>query len=120
MSLTDALNVMVGENFGEKAVNLSNEQYNQVCEVVYHGLSKAHPDLLFDEFLDMEVGPIEMLMAFLVVRAQTQLFNAIASSDAAPEGGTKGEAKGPNRTGTASSRAPAATSTGRRTTGKTR
>lgn len=83
-------------------IELDRDDYDQlIVEVVYQALTRAHPALTRDEFLDMEVSDAEMTTAWLVARRQSNIF-VFAESQVGANG--QGEAVGaiqsPNQTGT--------------------
>lgn len=84
----------------ERVLKLSTEIFDRLQNCVYWGLTRAHPDLTLEEFLDMEASPPALVHAFLVVRSQTDMF----APRTAEEGGNVGEESGasapPVQTGT--------------------
>jgi hypothetical protein len=99
IDLTDAIAETQDETTGQRVMKLSNEQYAQMTEVVYQGLTRAHPKLGRDEFLDMSCTDMEIFLAFLVVRRQSGLF--VAKPSDAEERSQPGEAPAElSRTGT--------------------
>lgn len=76
IDLTDAIAQTEDETTGQRVMRLSSEHYAQMTEVVYQGLTRAHPKLDRDTFLDMPCTDMEMFLAFLVVRRQSGLFVA--------------------------------------------
>lgn len=77
---------------GALIMALSEAQYEQMTDVVFWGLSRAHPDLKKEEFLDWPASELEMLNAFFAVRSQSGVFMKAAAA-AAPKEGEPGEAK---------------------------
>jgi hypothetical protein len=59
---------------GERVMHLPAEQFDQMCNVVYHGLTRAHPSLTPQEFDALEATDSEIFLAFLVVRRQSGIF----------------------------------------------
>jgi len=99
IDLTDAIAETESETTRERVLRLSSEQYEAMCEVVYQGLTRAHPELARDEFLDMTCTDAEILLAFLVVRRQSGVF--VAKPRDGSEASTPGEAQAEmSRTGT--------------------
>lgn len=76
----------------EKLVVMSNETYESLTEIVYLGLTRLHPEMTRDEFLDMPITDAEMYLAFLVVRRQSQVYAAPPASIAAKPDADQGEA----------------------------
>lgn len=91
-ALTDALPVSPdakkGSDIMDRVALLNRPTYDKMLNVVYWGLTRAHPDLTQAEFLDMPIDPQQTVMAFLIVRSQTGFYAA------AGEGGTSGEGSG--------------------------
>lgn len=84
---------------GEKVLKLTNEQYGWMQDVVFYGLTRAHPDLDRNEFLDMEVNDMDLYVAFLVVRRQSGIYTlTTAPAKDAPAG--EAPADGQTQTGT--------------------
>ena len=79
---------MTAEGIGE-VVNVWAAQYADLVEIVYQGLTRAHPKLAREEFLDMAATDLELFLAFLVIRDQSGLFVA---KPAGVEAGNPGEA----------------------------
>ena len=94
IDLTDAIAATESETTGERVMTLSTAQYESMCEVVYQGLTRAHPKLSRDEFLDLAASDAEIFLAFLVVRRQSGVY---VTRDA--EASIPGEAR-PTGTGT--------------------
>lgn len=68
-------------------LSLTTEEYESlVVEVVFQGLTRAHPSLTRDEFLDMAISDVEMTAAWLVVRRQSGVFVFGDSAQDAPVG----------------------------------
>ena len=74
IDLTNAIAATDDETTGERILKLSTEQYEAMVEVVYQGLTRAHPKLTREEFLDIAATDMEIFLAFLVVREQSGLF----------------------------------------------
>ena len=72
-----------------------NDFERLVVEPVYWGLTKAHPTLKLEEFLDWSVDEQELVSAVFVVQQQSGLFVPGQKSEAAPvaDGEASGEAK---------------------------
>ena len=96
IDLTDAIAATEAETTGERVMRLSTVQYEAMVEVVYQGLTRAHPKLSREEFLDLPASDMEIFQAFLVVRSQSGLF--VTASEARPPGEAAAE---PSPTGTA-------------------
>ncbi len=94
IDLTDAIAETEDAATGERVMRLSTEHYAEMCEVVYQGLTRAHPKISRDEFLDMACTDAEIFLAFLIVRRQSGIY---VMRDA--EASIPGEAR-PSPTGT--------------------
>lgn len=101
VELTDRINTayepvfkdgeIVGQRIKEGAVDpvvsLSVEDYDRlIVEVVWQGLTRAHPDITLDDVLDMTATPAELFSAWLVVRRQSRIYMPVG-------GASQGEAK---------------------------
>lgn len=95
IDLTDAIAASESETTGERVMKLSTADYEQMVEIVYQGLTRAHPKLGREEFLDLPATDMEIFQAFLVVRSQSGLF--VTANEARPPGEAKAE---PSPTGT--------------------
>jgi hypothetical protein len=95
IDLTDQIAATESETTGERVMKLSTAQYEAMVEIVYQGLTRAHPKLTRDEFLDMPATDMEIFQAFLVVRSRSGLF--VTASEARPPGEAQAE---PSPTGT--------------------
>lgn len=84
IDLTDAIAATETETMGQRVMRLTTAQYEELCEIVYQGLTRAHPSLTREEFLDMQASDMELFMAFLVVRRQSGIF--VAAGEAPPTG----------------------------------
>jgi hypothetical protein len=91
IDLTEAIAETEDASTGDRVMRLSTAQYEAMCEVVYQGLTRAHPQLTRDEFLDLACGDAEIFLAFLVVRRQSGVY-VMRSSDV--EASIPGEAHG--------------------------
>lgn len=61
--------------FTELCVSLSNEDYERLLlKPVYFGLTRAHPTLTWEEFLDVNITDADAVAAWFVVRRQSGLF----------------------------------------------
>lgn len=100
IDLTEAIAETSDATTGERIMRLSGAQFEAMCEVVYQGLTRAHPALGRDEFLDMACTDAEIFLAFLVVRRQSGIYARTTTDEA--EASTPGEedAARPNPTGT--------------------
>jgi hypothetical protein len=70
----------------ERLYKFTREQFEDLCEVVYIGLTRAHPKLSSEEFYDTPTSPAEMLIAFYVVRRQSRMYEFAPRRDAPPPG----------------------------------
>jgi hypothetical protein len=70
----------------DRLYRFTKEQFADLCEVVYIGLTRAHPKLERDEFYDAPTSPAEMLLAFYVVRRQSRMYETGPRKDAAEPG----------------------------------
>jgi len=70
----------------ERLYKFTREQFADLCEVVYIGLTRAHPKLSSGEFYDTPTSPAEMLLAFYVVRRQSRMYEFAPRRDAPPPG----------------------------------
>ena len=53
-----------------------------IVDPVYYGLTRAHPQMTMDQFLDLEATVLELWVAVLVVQKQSGLFVARPASAA--------------------------------------
>lgn len=74
IDLSDAIAETDEASTGERVMRLSTAQYEAMCEIVYQGLTRAHPTLTRDEFLDLACSDAEIFLAFLVVRRQSGVY----------------------------------------------
>ena len=89
IELTDRINAafepetrdgkVIGQRLKTGAVDpvddLDGAEYDRlIAEVVWQGLTRANPDLTFDEVLDMTATPAEMFRAWLVIRKQSRIY----------------------------------------------
>jgi hypothetical protein len=82
-------------------LSLSEEEYESLfLSVVFWGLKRAHPDMTFDEFLDLEADEDDLTVAWYVVRNQSGLFVATPADGGTPEGEANGATQSPSQTGT--------------------
>jgi hypothetical protein len=91
IDLTEAIAATDSESAGERVLRLTTAQYESMCEVVYQGLTRAHPTLSRDEFLDLAATDAEIFLAFLVVRRQSGVYvardaEASTTGEASPTG----------------------------------
>lgn len=99
----------VGGDIVKLFVELTDEQYDALCDVVYWSLTRAHKDMKREEFDDMAIGDGDLLRAFFVIRAQSGLFMPAAEGDGAGEAEAPenpGRTASPSLTGIESSPAP--------------
>jgi hypothetical protein len=75
----------------ERLYKFTRAQFADLCEVVYIGLTRAHPKLTAEEFYDTPTSPAEMLLAFYVVRRQARMYDFAPRRDAPAPG--EGEAR---------------------------
>lgn len=78
MNRVVAKSAIVGSN-GKLLIDaftvLSDEQYEKLLLApVWRALTRAHPDMPFDELLDMDLDDSELVAAWFVVRQQSGLF----------------------------------------------
>lgn len=97
IELTEALVATDSESTGERAFKLSTAQYDAMIEVVYQGLTRAHPELGREAFLDLAATDAELFLAFLTVRRQSGLFVEARHPDA-PPGEARAELRSPTGT----------------------
>ena len=110
IDLTDALSPVVekGEGgeakvvttTGERVMHLPAEQFDQMCDVVYHGLTRVHPNLTPQEFDALEATDSEIFLAFLVVRRQSGIFVETRGDAAAANSSQDQKKESPSPTGT--------------------
>jgi hypothetical protein len=74
IDLTDALVETADETTGERVMKLTEAQFGQMCDVVYHGLTRAHPELTREAFEAMAATDGEIFLAFLIVRRQSGIY----------------------------------------------
>ena len=91
IDLTDAIAATDSETTGERVMKLSTAHYEAMVEIVYHGLTRAHPKLTREDFLDMPATDMEIFQAFLVVRSQSGLFVTAPQTEARPPGEAQAE-----------------------------
>ncbi len=70
----------------ERLYKFTREQFADLCEVVYIGLTRAHPKLTPEEFYDAPTSPAEMLLAFYVARRQSRMYEFAPRRGAPPPG----------------------------------
>ncbi len=70
----------------ERLYKFTREQFSDLCEIVYIGLTRAHPKLTAEEFYDTPTSPAEMLLAFYVVRRQSRMYEFAPRRDAPSPG----------------------------------
>lgn len=81
--------------------DLSKDDYaSLLTEVVYQGLTRAHPKLAREEFIDMPISDDEMITAWFVVRDQSGVFVKLDKTEDQPPGEATGANQSPNQTGT--------------------
>jgi hypothetical protein len=85
VELTSALDASEAGEFGARVLKLTTAQFGRMQDCVYVGLTRAHPSLTRDEYLDMACSTGEIVRAFLVVRMQTGLFGKRDGDSAAGE-----------------------------------
>src|SRR5580698_494172 len=86
IDLTDAIAATESETTGERVMRLSTAQYEAMVDIVYQGLTRAHPKLAREDFLDLPASDMEIFQAFLVVRSQSGLFVTAPQTEARPPG----------------------------------
>lgn len=77
----------VAESTGDKVMAMTNSQWERLQEAVYWGLTRAHPTMTMEEFLDMPSTDGDMFKAFLVVRTQSGIYTPVKEGDAKPAAG---------------------------------
>jgi hypothetical protein len=70
----------------DRLYKFTREQFADLYEVVYIGLTRAHPKLTAEEFYDTPTSPAEMLLAFYVVRRQSRMYEFAPRRDAPSSG----------------------------------
>lgn len=63
-----------GASTGDKVMSLPNMLWERLMEVVFWGMTRAHPNLKWEEFLDLPITDADMFRAFLVVRKQSGVY----------------------------------------------
>jgi hypothetical protein len=94
-----------GQAFMERRYTLSREDFGKVREIVYAGLTWAHPELTLPEFMGWKVPFTQLLLAFLVVRKQSGMFGDFEGAEDEILGealAAKRAGMSPNQTGNAS------------------
>lgn len=86
IDLTEAIEATETQSTGQRVMALGAEQYQAMIDVVYHGLTRAHPALTRDEFFDMAASDAELFLAFLVVRRQSGIYVLRPAGEAATPG----------------------------------
>jgi hypothetical protein len=84
IDLSEAIAATESETTGARVLKLTTEQYEALCEVVYQGLTRAHPELTREQFLDLAATDLELFTAFLTVRRQSGIF--VPAAEAPPSG----------------------------------
>jgi len=88
----DATALRRGMQVVNKRYELTREQYGKLCDVVYYGLTRAHPGLTREEFRAVPATSLEMLSAFFVVRRQSGIYGDFESKPIVSEPVPTGEA----------------------------
>lgn len=69
------LNSRLGNGVSDAFSSLSDEEYDRLLlGPVYWGMTRAHPELQKDQFLDMRWEDTELISAWFVIRKQSGLF----------------------------------------------
>lgn len=98
---TERLNKAAEDDKGGGAVfDLPYDEYEAlIVEPVYQGITRAHPEMKRDEFLDLAASEAELLAAWFVVRTQSRVFRpAPVKGEGQPGEAMAGETK--SQTGT--------------------
>lgn len=79
------------ENALDAFTTMAKDEFNRlVIEPVFWGLTRAHPKLTMDEFLDMPISDMELIAALGVVQKQSGLFIPAQKMEGnAPQGEAK-------------------------------
>jgi hypothetical protein len=70
----------------DRLYKFTRAQFEDLCEVVHIGLTRAHSKLTPEEFYDTPTSPAEMLLAFYVVRRQSRMYEFAPRRDAPARG----------------------------------
>ena len=71
----------LAQQIADRVFQLSGSDYKMMREVVYYGLTRAHPALTPQEFRSTPTTPYEMLIAFYIVRRQSGMYGAAVEGD---------------------------------------
>ena len=83
------------ERVGE-FIQLSEADYeNLLLKPIFYGLTRAHPGLKFEEFLDWPMGEVELMLAWFRVREASGLFDTAPSGAQTDGDKPAGEAEAP-------------------------
>lgn len=82
---------------GDRVLKLENADYGKMLDVVYYGLTRAHPSLTPEEFETWAIADAEVFRAFLVVRTQSNIYVQVEPGQKAKP---PGEVVAESRTGT--------------------
>lgn len=77
-------------------LSLTDDQFDQLYDVVYIGLTRAHPKLTPEEFDSWTISDGELISAFFVVRKQSHIFVVVPPTEGETDAG---EAKAPETPG---------------------
>jgi hypothetical protein len=67
-----------GKTFGYLARFLDMETYGKMCTAVFTALTRGHPAIKSEEFLNMEIGTLELISAVFVIGRQAGLLTPTA------------------------------------------
>jgi len=72
---------MDGGGLAQLAQYLDTTAYDKLTDIVFHALSRAHPELRRDDFDDMPVDTAELFAAISVIAHQAGLFKPAKAAD---------------------------------------
>lgn len=75
----DADQRAVAVSTGERVMKLPNDQFGKMLDIVFHGLTRAHPALTKEEFDDWALADADVFAAFLIVRKQSGIYVEVKS-----------------------------------------
>jgi hypothetical protein len=84
ISLTRDMQADPDETTGDKIMNLTDEQYDDMLDAVYWSLTRAEPMLSREDFDNLQASDTEILLAFFAVRAQSGLYVTAAAGSEQP------------------------------------
>lgn len=92
--LMGVMNALIGKNAAEAMSALSTQTYDDLCDLVYVALTRGTPDLKKDDFLDLPIGPLDLVRAIDVVAIATGVLKR--GEPGAAQGAGAGEATAGN------------------------